>query len=64
MIGLTQRGREVAASLREEPEYAAIGQRAALLKRHLDLSATTLMEFVYATFPEVASLRLGETIEQ
>lgn len=64
MIGLTQRGREAAESLREEPEYGAIGQRAILLKRHLDLSATTLMEFVYKTFPEVASLRLGETIEQ
>lgn len=64
LIGLTARGRQAASALRDEPEYAAIGQRAALLKRHLDLSATTLMEFVYATFPEVASLRLGETIEQ
>jgi hypothetical protein len=64
MIGLTDRGRVAAVSLREEPEYAVIGQRAALLKRHLDLSATTLMEFVYKTFPEVTSLRFGETIEQ
>ncbi|WP_157089822.1 hypothetical protein [Bosea sp. WAO] len=64
MIGLTERGRRAASSLREEPEYAAIAQRAILLKRHLDLSASTLMEFVYKTFPELASLRMGETIEQ
>jgi hypothetical protein len=64
MIGLTDRGRKAASMLREECEYSTIGQRAALLKRHLDLSATNLMEFIYATFPEVASLRLGETIEQ
>jgi hypothetical protein len=64
MIGLTDRGRGAAAALREEPAYAALGQRATLLKRHLDLSATNLMEFVYKTFPEVASLRMGETIEQ
>lgn len=38
--------------------------RAALLKRHLNLSATNLMEFIDRTFPEVASLRLGETIDQ
>lgn len=64
MIGLTEKGRAAALSLREDPAFAAIGQRAVQLKRHLDLSATNLMEFVYATFPEVASLRFGETIEQ
>jgi len=64
IIHLTERGREAAAALSQEPEFASLRQRAGLLKRHLDLKATTLMEFIYQTFPEVASLRLGETIDQ
>jgi hypothetical protein len=64
IIGQTQRGRAAAETLMAEPEYAGIRQRAALLKRHLNLTATTLMEFIYENFPEVASLRMGETIDQ
>jgi hypothetical protein len=64
IIHLTERGREAAAALSQEPEFASLRQRAGLLKRHLDLRATTLMDFIYQTFPEVASLRLGETIDQ
>lgn len=64
IIGQTERGREAAEILKSEPEYAGIRQRAALLKRHLNLTATTLMEFIYENFPEVASLRMGETIDQ
>jgi hypothetical protein len=63
-IGQTPRGRAAAAELVSEAEYSALRQRAALLKRHLDLKATNLMEFIYATFPEVVSLRYGETINQ
>lgn len=64
IIGQTERGRAAAESLKVEVEYAGIRQRAALLKRHLNLTATTLMEFIYEHFPEVASLRMGETIDQ
>ena len=64
MIQLTDRGRAAAAELARNPEFTALRHRAALLKRHLNLSATGLMEFIYRTFPEVASLRLGETIDQ
>lgn len=64
IIGQTERGREAAEMLKAEPEYAGIRQRAVLLKRHMNLTATTLMEFIYEHFPEVASLRMGETIDQ
>jgi hypothetical protein len=64
VIHPTERGRTAATKLAESPEYASIRHRASLLKRHLDLTATNLMEFVYATFPEVVSLRLGEIINK
>ena len=64
IIGQTERGRKAAEMLKAEPTYGGIRQRAALLKRHLDLTATTLMEFIYEHFPEVASLRMGEIIDQ
>lgn len=64
IIGLTERGRAAAEMLKSASEYAGIRQRAALLKRYLNLTATTLMEFIYDNFPEVASLRMGELIDQ
>lgn len=64
IIAPTERGREAAGMLVEEPEFSGIKQRAALLKRHMDLTATNLMDFIYRHFPEVASLRMGETIDQ
>jgi hypothetical protein len=64
IIGQTERGRAAANLLINAPEYAALKQRATFLKRHLDLQATRLMDFIYQTFPEVASLRLGETIDK
>ena len=35
-----------------------------LLKRHLDLGATALMQFIYRTFPELINLAYGETINE
>jgi hypothetical protein len=64
IIHPTERGRAAAAQLAREREYEALRHRAGLLKRYLDLKATTLVEFIYETLPEVASLRIGETIEQ
>jgi hypothetical protein len=64
IIHPTERGRAAAAELVSESEYQSLRHRASLLKRYLDLKATTLVEFIYDTFPEVASLRLGEKIEQ
>ncbi len=36
--------------------------RAKLLKRYFDLTATNLMKFIYDTFPEIGTLRLGTEI--
>lgn len=62
IVGITPQGRQAAAQLTEFPEYEDLERRSTLLKRHLDLSATSLMEFIYKTFPEITSLRLGEAI--
>lgn len=60
---LTPRGQELASSLAAKKEFALVTSRAALLNEHLNMTPTGLMRFVYATFPEIASLQLNEQIE-
>lgn len=62
VIELTERGREVASQLSANTLFEAYVRRAQVLKRHFDLRATTLMRFIYETFPEVVSLRSNEKI--
>lgn len=61
-IGLTERGLEAARLLSENEANEDITHRARLLKRHFDLTATNLMKFIYDTFPEIGTLRLGKEI--
>lgn len=61
-IGLTERGLEVAQSLSAAEANEDTTRRARLLKRHFDLTATNLMKFIYETFPEIGTLRLGTEI--
>lgn len=63
-IGITRRGREVAQALGNQPEFGELRLRSKLLKSYLNLSATTLMRFIYSTFPEIGDLRLGERINE
>jgi hypothetical protein len=63
-IHLTQSGREAANELVRAPSFAIMADRARLLKRHCDLSATNLMKFIYQTFPELGSMRAGAAIPQ
>jgi hypothetical protein len=63
LIRPTEAGQEAATALATNPAYRAMAERAKLLKRHLNLGATALMEFIYATFPQVVSLRIGQTID-
>lgn len=63
-IQLTESGRNLADDLARTTEFKAMAHRAKLLKRHCDLSATNLMKFIYETFPELGSMRLGEPIPQ
>ncbi|MHB8389916.1 MAG: hypothetical protein ACYDBH_10090 [Acidobacteriaceae bacterium] len=62
LIGLTERGLTLAAELRASAEFQDYARRSALLKRNFDVQATTLMRFIYETFPEVVSLRTNERI--
>lgn len=62
MICLTECGRAVASELSASPEFQDYMRRSSLLKRHFDVQATTLMRFIYETFPEVVSLRSNERI--
>lgn len=62
VIGLTERGGTLASELSESPEFEDYARRSILLKRHFDIQATTLMRFIYETFPEVVSLRSNERI--
>ena len=57
VLSATQNGREYAARLSLIEDFNQYTQRAKLLKRHFDLTATNLMRFIYDTFPEIVSLR-------
>ncbi len=62
VIGLTERGHTLALELSASPEFQDYARRSSLLKRHFDVQATTLMRFIYETFPEVVTLRSNERI--
>jgi len=62
IITLTDKGREMAHRLAEDPLFEPYARRSRLLKRHFDMTATNLMSFIYETFPEVVTLRSNEAI--
>ena len=62
-IGLTKQGLKFYSKLSEESEFEDLVFRANLLKRHFNYTGTNLKKFIYKTFPEISSLRLGEEIE-
>lgn len=62
VIAATERGREQAQQLCGDELFKAYARRARLLKRHFDLTATTLMRFIYDTFPEIISLQSDSPI--
>jgi len=62
MIGLTSTGREAAGRLSREEAFEDVAARAATLHRHFDVRGTTLMRFIYETFPEIVDLRMNEDI--
>ena len=62
IISLTPMGQSAAQQLTGSPLFATYTRRAALLKRHFDLTATNLMKFIYETFPEIVTLRSNEAI--
>lgn len=62
VIALTERGQTLASELSATSAFQDYARRSSLLKRHFDVQATTLMRFIYETFPEVVSLRSNERI--
>lgn len=62
-IGLTQKGHETASKLSQQEEFTSIADRAQVLKKHFDISGGNLKTFIYETFPEIVSLKLGEVIK-
>jgi len=62
VIAATELGRTRARQLTADELFEQYARRAKLLKRHFDLTATTLMRFIYDTFPEIVSLRSNSPI--
>lgn len=62
VIAVTERGRQLASELSASPQFEDYARRSSLLRRHFDVQATSLMRFIYETFPELASLRSNERI--
>lgn len=61
-IDLSASGTVLADKLAKSPGFARVYQRALLLRKHLDLKARALMEFIYEQFPELTSLEFNEGI--
>ena len=62
-IDLTETGNAIATELAQSPAFSRINERAVLLKKHLNLGAKRLMEFIYEQFPELTSLEYNEGID-
>lgn len=62
VISATEQGRYYARQLASDQLFEQYSQRAKVLKRHFDITATNLMQFIYDTFPEILSLRSNTPI--
>lgn len=62
-IDLTSAGHMLADRLIGSIGFSRVYERAVLLRKHLDLKARALMEFIYEQFPELSSLEFNEGIE-
>ncbi|MBT8167593.1 hypothetical protein [Falsiruegeria litorea] len=63
VIDLTNQGTMLAQKFSESHEFEDVTFRAGMLRKHLDLGATRLMEFIYEEFPELNNMQLNEEIE-
>ena len=62
VMTLTSAGLAVAKRLADDEAFALYVKRARMLKSEFDLTATTLMRFIYDTFPEILTLRSNAPI--
>lgn len=61
-IGLTQKGIGLAREFASNEAFDDLARRAKTIHSNFDMTATNLMKFVYATFPELVSMRKNEAI--
>jgi hypothetical protein len=61
-IRLTPEGVEIAETLMAGQPFTDLVRRSRLLRTHFNLSSRTLMDFIYSTFPEIATLRMRDPI--
>ena len=62
IIEITESGSALAEKLAKQEDFSKTVKRAILLKNNFNIQATSLMRFIYETFPEIGTLRLGEEI--
>lgn len=62
-IQLTQKGTEIAESLREMEAFMDITYRSEILSKNFDQTGGWLIHFIYNTFPEIISLTSGKKIQ-
>jgi hypothetical protein len=58
----TQEGRSGAESIAADENWMDIANRVKLLRRHFDLSGSTLKDFIYEHFPEVSDASWGNQL--
>lgn len=62
-IALTKKGYETAIQLSKAEEFENFVNRSQILKKYFNQGGASLMNFIYDTFPEIVSLKSGETIK-
>ncbi|MGI8311786.1 hypothetical protein [Saccharopolyspora hattusasensis] len=55
----TSQGKQVARGLATSTSWSAVRERALLLRRHFNLSGTTLKNLIYNTFPDIVEASWG-----
>lgn len=63
-VSSTIQGHRIASQFSHTAEFDEMITRVRLLKTHFDLGGTTLMRFIYKTFPELTNLRYGTQIDE
>jgi len=63
-VSSTAQGHRIATVFSHAEEFDELIARIRLLKTHFDLGGTTLMKFIYKTFPELTNLRYGTPIDE
>ncbi len=58
----TPRGRELAQALCRHENWEAVRKLILLERRHLDLSGTSLKNFIYEHFPEISTSKIGDPL--